>query len=598
MFLFASGSAVVFSLATQTAALGGTFEVADRTEMTQLMLRLRADQFLQRVTFGPKESEIEALAQRMGEIGIIRAAEEWIDEQFEIDPTSHVETAEQMVQDDGLNFTQNGVWIQRFRHQAWYHIALNAPDQLKQRIAWALCQIVVTSEDGSGFNNRGIDNVGKADWLGPAAYYDMLVENSTTTYRELLGDVTFHPIMGVYLSHLRNRRADEAAGTFPDENYAREIMQLFTIGLYELEQDGRLKTDEEGNLIPTYDNENIKTFARLFTGLNMHGSNNIYWSRQSFHRPMIMHNAWHDDQEKELFPGQTLPATEDGVADINAGLDILCDHPNVGPFIARALIQRLVRSNPSTGYTHRVAGVFNDNGNGVRGDMKAVIKAILLDREAWASLLMRRRTRPYRVTVRGGGTERSRVQEPTLLYTDFLRRFGGQSTYPNGWTMVPRMDWDFTQAPYQQPTVFNFYKPNFQPTGAIANHVPSRRIPNGKIYVPEMELFTSVMANRMANRYRWDIQNDRCDWTLVNNSGFRVESSLELDFSRERALAGDPAALAEHLDLRLCTGTMTDAFRQALAEAINEEASASDVDNRVAGALLSVLMSPAHMIVE
>ncbi|TWU62882.1 MULTISPECIES: DUF1800 family protein [Crateriforma] len=586
--------AAVMSCFHGTSARGGDFEVFSRNEMIDVMVRVRATQFLQRATFGPTQDEIDAMTMRMRQIGVTAAAEEWIDQQFALEPTSHVATARAMMAADGWAENEDGVNITRYRDHAWWHIAITAPDQLKQRIAWALIQICVISNQGAGFNNRGLDNNQNADWLGLSNYYDMLLENSDDTYREVLGDVTFSPVMGTYLSHLRNKKGDPSKGVFPDENYAREIMQLFSIGLYEMDSDGQLKVDAEGNDIPTYDNETIKAFARLFTGLTFAGSRTINNGRRDLHNPMMMFNDSHDQDPKTLLNGVTLPANPNGIADINAGLDNLYAHPNVAPFISRLLIQRLVRSNPSRAYLGRVAAVFNDNGQGVKGDMKAVIKAILLDRECWNSIRVSRSRRPVRIIVRPTGTERSRLAEPVVMYAGFLRRFS--SPEPDGWYRLPALNYNWVQAPYRSPSVFNFYLPDFQPAGPITAYQASSRIPNGSIYAPEFQLFDAVVANRMANRIRGDIADANADYTAVNNQkAGRHDVDLPMDFSVEETLGEDPMALAKHLDMTLCAGTMTNEFREALVDALQQE---TNVQQRTRGAILSVLMSPAGMIVE
>ncbi|TWT82582.1 hypothetical protein CA13_40450 [Planctomycetes bacterium CA13] len=589
---------VTIPLGFQTA-FAGNFDVADRSEMIDIMVRVRATQLLQRCTFGPTQAEIDSLTARMKEIGVQNAASEWIDAQFAMEPTLHVPTAQAMIADDGWEDDMNGVGITRYRYHAWWHNAITAPDQLKQRIAWALIQICVVGQTGAGFNGSAEDAWDQPRWLGLSNYYDMLLENSDDTYREVLGDVTFSPIMGIYLSHRGNAKGDPTKGTFPDENYAREVMQLFSIGLYKLRQDGTLKKDSAGQDIPTYSNETIKAFARLFTGLNYFGSTNINNYTGNLWDPMIMHNDAHDADEKILLDGYRLPANADGIADINAGLDHLYAHPNVAPNISRLLIQRLVRSNPSKAYLRRVSAVFRDNGQGVRGDLKAVVKAILLDREAWNSIRVTSTRSPLRVKVRGTGTERNRLAEPVVMYAAFLRRFGEPEA--DGWYKIPGLGSNWTQQPFSSPSVFNFYSPTFQPAGYITGYTPSRRIPNGSLYTPEFQLMTAVVANKMANRYRSDIADSNADYTPVNNTTTgKVEVDIALDFSTEVDLANDADALARHLDLTLCAGTMSNAFRNALKNAVQEE-----IDNGVTnttelarGALLSVLMSPAFMIVE
>ena len=419
-FVFFS-PALSWGIATTSA---GTFEVGSRLESRLTKNKVHASQFLARATFGPTSADIDTLATRMNQVGIRRACEEWIDNQFSLPATEHVPTTLAMIQSDGFTSTQSGVFIQRYRYHSWWHAAITAPDQLRQRMAWALSQILVTSEDGAGFSDANPGDLsGEGRWLGPTDYYDTLVSGAFGNYRDLLQNVTYHPVMGVYLSHMRNRRTNGVR--FPDENYAREIMQLFSIGLYELHRDGRLKTDLAGELIPTYDNETIKEFSRVFTGLTFtpddtRNDSRFFYSGNDFLYPMVMAQHEHDTDPKTLLNGQTIDI-DDGDADIAAALDNIFAHENVAPFISYRLIQRFVKSNPSRGYISRVAATFDDNGSGVKGDLKAVLKAILLDPEAWRSLRVQTMRNPDRVTVTPRGTEYSRLREPVLQYTAMLR---------------------------------------------------------------------------------------------------------------------------------------------------------------------------------
>lgn len=573
----------------------GTFEVNSRSELTELMVQLRATQFLQHATFGPTEADVDRLSKRMMQIGVTQAAEEWIENQFSLPITSQEDLAEQMVIADGFGATQSGINIRRYRYHAWWHIALTSEDQLRQRMAWALIQICAIGETGSNFNNENAGQTGRGRWLGMSNYYDMLLENSFKTYRDVIGGVTFHPIMGVWLSHLRNRKANPSANTFPDENYAREVLQLFTIGLYELNSDGTHRRDPQGESIATFDNTTIETFARLFTGLTYAQSRSIGSGTVNFEEPMMMFDSQHDKNPKDVFGGVTLPGNVNGVMDINAGLDNILNHPNVGPFICRRLIQRFVRSNPSKGYLSRVVAKFNDNGQGTRGDLKAVIKAILLDQEAWDGIRMVRRSNPWRLEVSGQGTERSRLQEPMLAYTNFLRRYASTTDYINGWYMINSLSFNWGQYPYGSPSVFNFYLPDFQPAGEITQYEGSRNIPDGSIFAPEFQLLDAVYANRTPNRYRADAVNESTTHTLLNNDNGLKRCAIGYDFSKESSLAGDPAALVEHLDKTLCCGTMTDVARQALVDAISIS---SNQSNRYRAALAGVLSSPAFVIAE
>ena len=253
---------------------------------------------------------------------------------------------------------------------------MEEPDQLRQRLAFAWSQIFVVSD---------IDYVLANSKYGMANFYDTLARFADGNFRTLLEQVTLHPVMGIYLSMVRNEKANPALNIRPDENYAREILQLFTIGLHELNADGSVRRDGAGRPIATFDQATIEEFAKVFTGWNYDGVRS--WTdtnvgTESRVLPMVPNEDFHDTSTKQLLGGQTLPAGQGAYADLTGALDNIFAHPNVGPFVSRLLIQRLVTSNPSSGYVGRVAAVFNDNGAGTRGDLRATVRALLLDDEA------------------------------------------------------------------------------------------------------------------------------------------------------------------------------------------------------------------------
>ncbi|MGI9474982.1 MAG: DUF1800 domain-containing protein [Rubripirellula sp.] len=585
--------------------LGGTFEVDSSRDISLMKRKIRASQFLHRATFGPTIEQIDALAARMQQVGVRRACDEWIEEQFAMPASEHQNLAETMIADDGYTTATGDVWIQRYRYHAWWHHALTADDQLRQRTAWALIQILVTSEQGSGFNDQNPGNIsGLGRWLGPTNYYDVLVNNAFGNYRDILEEVTYHPVMGVYLSHMRNRKTN---GTrFPDENYAREIMQLFSIGLYELHVDGRFRHAEDGSLIPTYDNETIKNFARVFTGLTFKPSNtdNFFWSGNDFQYPMEMHQPEHDTDPKTLLNGEVVDI-EDGNADIQAALDNLFNHNNVAPFIAHRLIQRFVKSNPSRAYVRRVARKFNDNGAGVKGDMKTVIKAVLLDPEAWRSIRLQSFRNPNRVVATARGTEFSRLREPIIRYAALLRACDVSSDYANGHMMVTPLSWAWLQESYQSPSVFNFFLPNFQPPGELLGFRPSRRVPNDALVAPEFQQKTAVTSNYLMSKYVWDISAQNARFTFNG-----TECNLQFNLADEKALATqdeDMPKLLDLLDLVYCCGTMPQDYKNRVVEVINAETQwmknsdqwKPELENfRVESALLQVATSPFSAIGE
>lgn len=584
-------SALLFA---STCALGGTFLGESKADVQPLTNKVLAAQFLSHATFGPKVAEIEALAERMNAIGATPAMTEWIDNQMQLAPTSHEDTAVAMITAQGLDPLAPGLGSRTaYKHAAWWHNAINAPDQLRQRMAWALGQVFVVNEFDANFSIDKADTSGNPAYLGITDYYDLMVENAFGNYRELLEDVSYHPVMGIFLSHLKNPKADPAKNIYPDENYGREVLQLFSMGVYQINNNGVYKTDKNGNPIELYDNETIKAFARVFTGLGWGGASSFSCGSacRNLHDPMTMFDSAHDTDAKILLNGVVLPAGQTGAEDIAGALDNIAAHPNVAPFISRLLIQRLVTSNPSRGYIRRVAAVFNDDGNGNRGNFAALVKAILLDKEAIGSASIKTVRKPWGILVQGGGTEKTRLKEPVLRYTAFLRAFNPATDFPTGYLMMPSQADDMNQAPYQSPSVFNFYQAEYQPNGDIFNYQPSKNIPNGDIYAPEFQVLTSVTANRFANQLRNDVADAKADFSFNG-----LSADVLLDFSAETALAETPESLLPHLDLLFCNGAMSDASRNLIATTI-AEVTTSGVD-RAKGAILATLTNPECAVTE
>ncbi|HWD91080.1 MAG TPA: DUF1800 family protein [Verrucomicrobiae bacterium] len=338
-----------------------------------------AARFLTQATFGPSQEDI-ATVQALG-------YSNWINNQFSLPATHHLPVVFANKSPDPSNPWPSADWF-----NAWWQNSVTAPDQLRQRVAFALSEIMVASETGTLENH--------ADALG--YYYDTLLDNSFGNFRSLLKAVTLTPAMGVYLNMQGNDKGSIITGTHANENYAREVNQLFSIGLNRLWPDGTLILDSQGNLVPTYNQDVVNGFAQTFTGWNYYQTNQANGRLPTTFSPavnytnvMVLVPLHHDLNAKLLLDNVTLPPALGSASntaltnfdfycsqDLEQGLDSIFNNQNVGPFIGRQLIQRLVTSNPSRGYIYRVAQTFNDNGNGVRGDLQAVIKAILLDPEA------------------------------------------------------------------------------------------------------------------------------------------------------------------------------------------------------------------------
>ena len=333
---------------------------------------------------------------------------------------------------------------------------MRGSDQLRQRVAWALSQILVTSQ--VSLANRYP--------FGLADYYDMLAHHAFGDFRQLIEEVTLHPMMGVYLSMLGNRKPNAELNIRPDENYARELMQLFTIGLVELNADGTPKLDAHNQPIPTYDQAVVEGFAHVFTGWHWActfgspgncGFSNTRGTVPNQILPMQLFPEEHDTGAKRLltYPNavkSVIPAGQTAEQDLADALDNIFHHPNVGPFISRQLIQRLVTSNPSPAYVARVSAVFDDDGTGQRGNLGAVVRAILLDAEA-------------RAPASTADPDASKLKEPVLRLTQLWRAYDGRAANGRYFNINPSVD--FGQGPLQAPSVFNFYSPFYAPPGEI-----------------------------------------------------------------------------------------------------------------------------------
>jgi uncharacterized protein (DUF1800 family) len=503
----------------------------------------QASRFLAQATLGADYEEIQRTA-RMG-------PNIWLAEQF-TRPIGYQQPMLDQRLRTGLEVSSE------HRRWSWWQQVMRGPDPLRQRVALALSEILVVSDNNDAVSSNPI---------GAANYYDMLLRNAFGNYRDILHDVSLHPLMGAYLSHLRNDKSDPRSGRYPDENYAREVMQLFSIGLFQLRPDGTLLRDGRGRAIPSYDNNDITEMAKIFTGLAFDGADrNFSAGEEVWTRPMRMYEEHHERGPKRLLRGGYVPAGQNGMQDVEAAIDNLFQHPNVGPFIARRLIQRLVTSNPSPAYVGRVAAVFANNGRGVRGDMKSVVSQILLDPEA--------RTWPT-----SGGIKKGMLRESFLRRVHFARAFDAANraaSYPISDGGAPD---DFGQRPLSSPTVFNFFLPDHQPTGIIAD---------AGLYAPEFQIVTAVTAITSANALYGQIRG-----TMNSDENDALE--VRLDLHDEIAIAADPLALINRLDLILMYGTMSNPMRQVLLRALSQ---LRDPERRVTTALQLIAIAPEYAVLQ
>lgn len=495
-----------------------------------------AARFLGQATFGPRMEDI----QHVQDIGF----EAWIDEQLALPASHHT--------DQLLRWAEFGFPPGTGRRSGnWWQVSLTAPDQLRQRVAFALTEFFVISDRFVLFNFP----------LAVVDYQDMLVDGAFGSFRELLEDVSLHPAMGMYLSHVRNPKGD--ATRQPDENYAREVMQLFSVGLWKLTPDGGRVIGPAGLPQPTYGQDEVRDMARVFTGWSYPSdaaSENVaFWfSPVAEREPLKLYPSFHDDGEKELLDGLVLPAGQGGRQDLSDALDMLAAHPNTAPFVSRFLIQRLVTSNPSPGYIYRVARAFQDRG----GHLGAVVKAILLDPEA---------RNPGPASEEWFG----HLREPLLRATALMRAFHAQTPTAQRVHIQRPRDF-FVQGTLQAPSVFNFFEPDSTQPGPVAD---------AGLHAPEFKILTANEGVLIAN-------------SLLQTLEGRMESANEfiaVDLSAELALATDPDALLDRLDVLLLHGRLTEDLRREVRTAM-AAVPASDAQKRVETAIYLLLVSPEHTI--
>ncbi len=535
-----------------------------------------AARFLAQSTFGPTLSDIAHLRQ----IGYVA----WLNEQFTAPVSSELSYLQWIAT---LPIGQNTV-SQYQRIEAWLVYSLGTPDpshsnilpsdQLRQRIAYALSEIFVISDrNGSLFQQP----------LSLAHYYDLLANDAFGNYRQLLSDVTLHPAMGTYLSMIGNKKADPVQNTRPDENYAREVLQLFSVGLFMLNNDGTQMLSS-GQPVPTYDQNVISGLAQVFTGWNWRDTGidpscssdydhclPFNSGRAAWRLPMQPVESYHDTSAKRLlvYPGVInaglLATGGSAQSDLDAALDNIFNHPNVGPFLGKQLIQRLVTSNPSPAYVQRVAQAFNNNGSGVRGDLRAVVAAILLDPEA--------RYGQWRSPDTFG-----KLREPLLKLTHMWRAMGGHSGNGRLEMSISDLAAEYGQAPLRAPSVFNFFRPDFQPQGEVSNL---------GLTAPEFQIVTPILVVSAPN----DLQMRIFEFYTGNPYSYaNYPFSIVMDDTS--ALAADPEQLVNRFNLLFLSGQMSPFMRQTLIDQLNATPNANSGRDRVQQTLYLTLTSPEYSI--
>lgn len=523
-----------------------------------LLNAAQAVRFLRQTTFGPRATEVEELLNQGLDF------EDWLDTQIALPATTHTELAKTIpglvdypdnypFGGDNGNANSKGI--------AWFEAAINAPDQLRQRMAWALYQIIVVGEAGSN-NLAYLDQ-----WLH---FYDFYVTHATGNYRDLLQDVTESPMMGRYLTYLNNQKANASGTRQPDENYAREVMQLFTIGLWQLNRDGTLKEDENGDPIPTYDNDDITELAKVFTGFQIAQANPAYQdSDRNYIDPMRRNENRHDRSPKTLVDGTVLPANQNLITDVTQALDALFNHPNTAPFISTRLIQRLTSSNPSPQYIDRVSAVFEDDGTGTRGNLAAVAKAIYLDPEARSGQFLVDPTR-------------GKLREPLVRFVQYCRSFNLSTNRADKLLVINRLESYLGQHPYRSPTVFNFYLPEFSPSGEIRSQ---------GLVAPEFEILDDSTGLRT-----FQIMNGLVENGLAPPIGPRNHDAF-LDYTPLEPLAADATGLVSYLNLYLTNNSLGEPEQTAIITAV-EALPDSQTDARIKRALTLIAIAPSFNVLQ
>lgn len=530
-----------------------------------------ASRFLSQATFGATQSGIDEVVS----LGL----EQWLLNEFDKPASLHLEGVLSHFPEDGSFLGDNGQPLPELvflPSDSFWKTAIEGDDQLRQRMAFALSQILVVSGEG---------NAGRAP-QALAQYADILTEGAFGNYRDLLQNVTYSPAMAVFLTYLRNEKADPATGRVPDENYARELLQLFTVGLLELNPDGTPVTLPDGSEVEIYDNDDITELAKVFTGLSFAAPafkmpfNQL--SPSAYYSALSMFDDFHS-QEAKQFLGVNIPADTPGNESITMALDGIFAHPNIGPFVGRQLIQRFVTSAPSTGYVGRVAAAFDSGdyqlpsgevvGSGERGDLKAVIAAILMDAEARSA-----------ATV--DDIQFGKLREPILRFTHWARAFEINSADASNESLLRNTSRPeaLAQQAYRSPSVFNFYRPGYiapgTETGAAGLTAPELQISNASTVVGYPNFLT----------------------TYVFGLSRKVDSTQPAtyvpDYSPQMALAADPEALLDNLDLLLTYGTLQDDTRARVTGILDALGSDTEEDLLLRARVASVLVmtSPEYIV--
>ena len=565
-----SGSAPVET--ATTAGGGGSGSVPAGTATTATVLTpeqiqiqkidLASARFLQRAHFSSTENEISAV-RTLG-------AQTWLIQQMSLPPSQSAwdwMIAQGYSAIDSNNNYNNST---QANYMAWQRI-MAAPDGVRQRIALALSEFFVVGTAGVQLN-----------WtqFAMAAYWDVLANNAFGNYRTLLEEITLNTAMGEFLNTMGNQKENVAAGRVPDENYAREVMQLFSIGLLKLNIDGTAIIGSNGQPEESYTQADVSNLARVFTGYLSDDSEGFFTPAGSTsrvrnvgyaRRRMVLNPTRHSLLEAN-FLGTKIGAGTDGTVALRIALDTLFMHPNVGPFFGRQMIQRLVTSNPSPAYVARVASAFNNNGQGVRGSLAAVFRAVLLDSEA-------------NDTANQDSPTFGKLREPMVRIAQWAHTFEVSSisgTWRIGNLSAPN---SLGQSPLQAPSVFNFFRPGYVP--------PSQALALMKFTAPEFQIVNETTGPSYLNY----LDGILSQGISIGSLGFDIVPA----YTTELTLVGNPSALVDRLNRILCAGQLSSVTVNLIVNALNTDRSttaSSDTTKRnyIAKAILFVMASPEYLI--
>jgi uncharacterized protein (DUF1800 family) len=554
----------------------------------------QAARFLMQAQFSASDEEIASVGDR-NNYGA------WLDKQMEV-PIS--KTAVQWLYDSGYGETglnkpqaeQHSYYYRTYpvEFAVWKDL-LSAPDAVRKRVALALSEIFVVSINGPTLSS----------WtcFGFAKYWDILNINAFGNFRQLLEDVTLSSMMGVFLNITDSQKENPATGRLPDENYAREIMQLFTIGLYELNNDGTLSPNSTSPK-ETYTQDDVTNLARVFTGWDQDDQagwmpvpgNFAVRPIEDAIRPLRLKNSEHSFKAV-TFLGKTINENTPGKDALKAALDHLFNHKNVGPFIGKQLIQRLVTSNPSPAYVNRVANAFNNNGSNVRGDMKAVIRAVLLDDEA---------RNAKNLTNQSFG----KLREPMLRLVQWARTFEAKSK-ENTWKIMDTSDpaLSLGQSPFRSPSVFNFFRPGYVP--------PNTALAKTKSTAPEFQIVNETTVGGYLN-YMQDViekgiscpdpKNRHLEFFDYNRNyvpdvvaTYAKELALLSNAATPEIAKADASALVQRINLLMCAGQISTATQKKMVAALttpplNTNSTQLQRQQRVWSAVLLTMACPEYLV--